>query len=222
MTLPLRPLGAATPRSGRRPRRPRHTRRTGLRLVHAAALVVLALGLAGCGLTGPRPAPGDTTQVAPLLPGDLDEAGRCLPDAVACDDTPGSDEPGPADDGDAMVPEEITIVDAVPADVRGVEMAPGSVDETWAVFLQTAFVDGRDVTVTFSGGEAPCFVVDHVETDENADRVIVSVHVGVPDPDADCSSQEISTQSVSLQLQEPLGDRPLKDGSRTVPDGGQA
>ncbi|MBW3618739.1 MAG: hypothetical protein KY461_00705 [Actinobacteria bacterium] len=192
---------------------------TSLRAV-AAAAALLAVLLAACG-TG-APVAGDTTQIAPVVPGDGDDAARCLPDAVDCDDTPGSDEPGPADDGDAMVPEEITIVDAVPADARGVELAGGSVDETWAVFLQSAVVDGRDVTVTFSGGEAPCSVVDHVETDENAERVIVSVMVGMPDPGADCTQQEISTQSVSLQLEEPLGDRPLKDGSRTVPDDAQA
>lgn len=191
----------------------------------AAVAAGLALLLTACGGSAADVVGGGEVTAAPVEAPAEDgdgEAARCLPDAVDCDDTPGSDEPGPAAADDAMVPEEITLVDAVPADTRAVEMAPGSVAEAWPVFLQSAVVDGRNVTVTFSGGETPCFVVDRVETDENAERVIVSVLVGVPDPAADCSAQAISTQSVSLQLQEPLGDRPLEDGSRTVPDDAQA
>lgn len=182
-----------------------------MRLFHAATLVVLAIGLASC-TSLERPGAGDTTQIAPVVPGD-GEAARCLPDAVDCDDTPA---------GDAMVPEEISITTALPSGTTAAEMAPGSVADAWPVFLQEAVVDGADLTVSFSGGEAPCFVVDHVEVDETPERVIVSVLVGVPDPSADCSQQETSIQSVSVQLDEPLGDRPLKDGSRTVPDDAQA
>lgn len=200
MTLPLRPLG---PRPTRPVRRPvRRTRRPGVRLVHASALV-LGLALAACGGAGAAPVAGDTTQVAPAVPGDGDDA---------------TDGGG----GDQMVPEEITIVDALPAGTPAVEMAPGSSDEPFAVFLQEAVVDGDRVTVSFNGGETPCFVVDHTGTDETDDRVIVSVFVSVPDPDADCSQQGIFLQSVSVQLQAPLGDRPLKDGSRTVPEDAQA
>ncbi len=148
----------------------------------------------------------------------------CLPEVPDCVDTvlegdPAADCEGAAggcdDTADERMNPSITIVPAfVDPNTPSVEMAPGSVAEPFTLFLQEAVVDGQTVQVSFTGGEAPCFVVDHVEVTEDADMVVVSVWAGQPDPDADCSSMSTSTQSVTVQLGAPLGNRLLLDGSR--------
>lgn len=176
------------------------------------ALAVPALLLAGCGVevraTVGSGAPTDGEAV------DGDSLGMCAPGVTDCVDV--VIDPDGDVGGDAIVAEDIFLSDALPPDVRFVEMSSDPSTESWPIFLQQAVVREDRLDVAFSGGEAPCFVVDHVETDES-DAVIVSVFVRSAARDqTDCSGQHISTQAVTVQLTAPLGDRPLLDGSRTV------
>lgn len=140
-----------------------------------------------------------------------------------CNDTPAGDEPPTDPGGDRFMSDEVPIVTQfTDPNTRSVEMAPGTIAETFTVFLQEAVVDGRMVSVSFSGGEAPCFVVDHVEFTETDDEILVSVLVGTADPDADCDTTPISMQSVSFELSSDIGSRLIVDGSRTTPDNANA
>lgn len=183
------------------------------------ALVALALPavlLAGCGVdvraTVGTPTPSATEGV------DGDALGMCAPGVPDCVDV--VVDPDGEVDGDAIVAEDVFISDILPPDARFVGMSHDPAAEAWPVFLQQAVVrDGR-VDLLFSGGEAPCFVVDHVETDESDEAVIVSVFVrSAAEDQFDCADQEVSTQGVTVELQAPLGERPLLDGSRTVRPG---
>lgn len=204
---------------------------------HALAVATAGILLAACGSSASTPDASDdgTGANGTCLAGSTDCAddpsggappsmGMCAPGVTDCVDTvveqDAGEESGDAS-GDRLMSADITIVEAfVDPDTRSVEMAPGSVAEPFAIFLQEAVVDGLHVNVSFSGGETPCFVVDHVEVDERDDEVVVRVMVGQPDPDAqDCDQQQISMQSVGFDLTAELGDRPLVDGSRTAPAG---
>ena len=187
------------------------------RLVLAA--LPLALLLAACG--------AEATSTSDLIADDptLDEgdigghdetvepagaaAGMCPAGTTDCVDA----DLGEA--GDPIVAEDIHQVDALPADIRMVEMAPGAAEEPWRMFIQEAVVDGTRVDLVFSGGEAPCFFVDSVEVIESDTEVIVDLLAGGAGTD-DCAGQATSIQGVTVELDAPLGDRALLDGSRTV------
>ncbi len=110
------------------------------------------------------------------------------------------------------------MVDALPADIRMVEM-DGTGPDAFPLFIQEAVVDGTRLDLIFSGGETPCFWVHHVETTETDTEVVVDLQAG-GDPEADgCDSQAISIQGVTVELDAPLGDRALLDASRVVPAG---
>ena len=87
------------------------------------------------------------------------------------------------------------------------------------MFIQEAVVDGTRLDLIFSGGEAPCFWVHHVETTETDTEVVIDLRAG-GDPEAEgCDGHAISTQGVTVELQAPLGERALLDASRVVPAG---
>ena len=167
----------------------------------ALATAPLLLLLAACGADDPAPV------AAPAADGAA--AGMCPVGTTDCVDA----DLGEA--GDAIVAEDIHQVDALPADIAMVETAPSSAEEPWRMFIQEAVVDGTRVDLVFSGGEAPCFFVDHVEVTESDTEVIVDLLAGGAGSD-DCAGQATSIQGVTVELDAPLGDRALLDGSRTV------
>lgn len=179
-------------------------------------LVVPALLLAGCGVEvratlGTEAATHDVTV-------DGDAMGMCAPGVTDCVDV--VVDPHGEVGGDAIVAEDIFLSEALPPDARFVDMAADPAAESWPIFLQQAVVHEDRIDVAFSGGQAPCFVVDHVETDESEAVVVVSVFVRSAAPvQTDCAGQEVSTQAVTVHLEAALGDRPLLDGSRTVRPG---
>ena len=173
----------------------------------ALAALPLVLLLAACGSGGTSTTEDvDGVTAEPAAGG---AAGMCPVGVTDCVDA----DLGEA--GDPIIAEDIHQVDALPADIAMVEMAPGSADEPWSLFIQEAVVDGTRVDLVFSGGEAPCFFVDHVEVLESDTEVIVDLLVGGAGTE-DCAGQATSLQGVTVQLEAPLGDRALLDGSRTV------
>lgn len=181
----------------------------------ALAAVPLLLALAGCADDAPTTdeARDELTAEPAAVDGEAlpaeGAAGMCPVGVTDCVDA----DLGAA--GDPIVAEDIHHVDALPADIRMVEMAPGAADEPWRTFIQEAVVDGSRVDLVFSGGEAPCFFVDHVEVTETATEVVVDLLAGGAGTD-DCADQPTSIQGITVQLDAPLGDRALLDGSRTV------
>ena len=178
----------------------------------ALAAFPLLLALAGCADDAPStavdpPRPATDQTVEPAAAGGA--AGVCPVGVTDCVDA----DLGEA--GDPIVAEDIHRVDALPADIRMVETAPGSAGEPWRTFIQEAVVDGARVDLVVSGGEAPCFVVDSVEVTETDTEVIIDLLVGGAGTE-DCADQPRSLQGVTVELDAPLGDRALLDGSRTL------
>ncbi|MFT5222930.1 MAG: hypothetical protein ACI867_001240, partial [Glaciecola sp.] len=183
----------------------------------ALSALGLSLALSACGSstidTTPDPSPGSFAMCAQDVPDCNDTAAPPAGDCPTCDPDPqGIAEGEPT--GDERMNPSITIVQGFAVDTPVVEMAPGSVQAPLRLFLQEAVVEGSTVTVSFSGGEAPCFVIDHAELTEDQDMVVLTVFAGQPDPDADCSSMSTSIQSVTVSLDAELGSRLLLDGSR--------
>ena len=74
--------------------------------------------------------------------------------------------------------------------------------------------DGLHVTIAFVSGVEPCAVLDHVAVDDGANAVTITLYEG-HDPDAtDVACPEIGVfKRVTVDLDEPLGDRALRDGA---------
>ncbi len=183
--------------------------RTSSRLVIAASATI-ALALAGCGADAPSTSEplGDPFE----FPAEPDIAAACAPDVPDCSDT--VDGGG----GDRLMSADITLLGSVPEGTRVVEMAPGASANADPLFVSAAVVgDGNLVTLLFTGGEAPCFFIDHVEIVEVDDAVTVTVLAG-GELDGICDGQS-SEQGVAVELAAPLGTRGLVDGSRIAPEG---
>ncbi|MDH2426767.1 hypothetical protein [Sphaerisporangium sp. TRM90804] len=74
--------------------------------------------------------------------------------------------------------------------------------------------DGRTLTVVWSSGVEPCFVLDRVEVAETAREVTVTLYEGREGP-ADTACIAISFQkSTTVKLKAPLGDREVVDGAK--------
>jgi hypothetical protein len=131
----------------------------------------------------------------------------------ACDETP------PADaDPDTPVCHEVP-PDEQPTDVpepspSPVEPRPGMAG-VHPIGWDDADVagDGRTVTLTFWSGVEPCYVLDHVDVRYGTETVTITLYEG-SGPDAkDIACIEIAQyKSVTITLDEDLGDRKLVDG----------
>jgi hypothetical protein len=75
--------------------------------------------------------------------------------------------------------------------------------------------DGRTLTVIYWSGVEPCNVLDHVEVKETATAVTITLYEG-SDPNAgDVACIELAVKKATeIQLDEPLGDRRVKDGAK--------
>lgn len=83
--------------------------------------------------------------------------------------------------------------------------------------------DGDDRThlVTFWGGVAPCFVVDHVDVEEAPEQVTITVFAGsAPEAEGQACIELAKHMAVEVTLDEPLGDREVVDGGER-PEGQQ-
>jgi hypothetical protein len=77
--------------------------------------------------------------------------------------------------------------------------------------------DGRTLTIMFVSGVEPCSVLDHVDVRQTPKVVTVTLNEGHdPAAGADVACPEIGVyKSVQVALDEPLGDREIRDGSET-------
>jgi hypothetical protein len=97
-----------------------------------------------------------------------------------------------------------------------IEATGGTRDTLPVMFSEAVPVDGgQRLEVRFSGGLRPCFVLDHVEVDETADAVTVTLFAG---HDASvhhvaCSRARRLLRTV-IELRAPLGKRTVRDGSQ--------
>ncbi len=184
------------------------------------ALAVPALFLTGCGVDVQATLGTDVPSATETTGDDVGGGalGMCAPGVTDCVDVVVSTDGDESPVGDdPIVSEDIVVTDVLPPDARPAELTHDPAGEAWPIFLQQAVVSDASIDVAFSGGTAPCFVVDRVETDESEVAVIVTVFVRTAaDATTDCSTQEVATQVVTVDLEAPLGDRPLLDGSRTV------
>jgi hypothetical protein len=74
--------------------------------------------------------------------------------------------------------------------------------------------DGRTLTIVYTGGVSPCYVLDRVDVDEEPDTVTITLYQG-HEPNADGVCIDIALlYSTQVVLAEPLGDRELVDGSQ--------
>ncbi|GIH69173.1 hypothetical protein [Sphaerimonospora thailandensis] len=74
--------------------------------------------------------------------------------------------------------------------------------------------DGRSLDVVWWSGVEPCNVLDRVEVDEQADKVIVTLYEGQDprSPDAVCILIAIQ-KTTKVELRAPLADRKIVDGA---------
>ena len=74
---------------------------------------------------------------------------------------------------------------------------------------------GRSVDVIFWSGVEPCYVLDRVEVEHRADKVVITLFQGSSPSDEDVACIDIAVQKVTtVKLEEPLGDRKIVDGAR--------
>ncbi|NJQ08005.1 hypothetical protein [Streptomyces lonarensis] len=131
--------------------------------------------------------------VAPeLLAGTASGTGRVEPGVVGGDSAPGT----PGDAGGAVVHEPDHEPDGPPA-----LPTPGP-----------ASADGSATTVTYGAWVGVCAEYRAVAV-ETADTVTVTVEEVDPDPEQICTQQAVFEQ-FTVELDEPLGDRTLRDGQR--------
>lgn len=78
----------------------------------------------------------------------------------------------------------------------------------------TPSADGRSLTVAFTGGVAPCFVLDRVEVDLEPDAVTVTLYAGHEPTSEPVVCIEIAAfYATTVPLGEPLDGRPVLDGA---------
>lgn len=72
----------------------------------------------------------------------------------------------------------------------------------------------RRLEVTFSSGIEPCNVLDYVDVSETESTVTITLFEGSTPTDEDIACIEIAVfKSVVVELEGPLGDRKVKDGT---------
>jgi hypothetical protein len=186
--------------------------RTSLRATIAMVLslgVLLVAAVAGANTTTPLPpAAAEDPSGGGVEPGDPGSGGgamgMCVEGVPDCDDmvvNPGGTVPS----GEA------------PVDPQVVEPQPGMAN-VYARPFDSATVgeDGRTVTIDFWSGVEPCYVLDHVDV-AYGDAVIITLFEGRDLSEGNVACIEIGVpKRVVIALDEPLGDRPIIDGS--MPD----
>ena len=74
--------------------------------------------------------------------------------------------------------------------------------------------DGKSLTIFFWSGVEPCYVLDHVDVDYGPSAITVTLFEGHDASAGDVACIEIALiKKVVIQLDEPVGDRPIVDGA---------
>jgi hypothetical protein len=78
----------------------------------------------------------------------------------------------------------------------------------------TPSADGRSLTVRFTGGVAPCFVLDRVDVAETASTVTVTLYAGrEPSPEPQACIMIAAQYETVIALATPVGGRTVEDGA---------
>jgi hypothetical protein len=88
---------------------------------------------------------------------------------------------------------------------------PGLVDVRPQAWDRAEVVGPRRVRVEFYGGVEECEGLDHIEVDETVRRVTIALFVGRV-PEAQVCIEIAVLKSVTIEVEEPVGDRELVDG----------
>lgn len=95
-----------------------------------------------------------------------------------------------------------------------VEPRPGQTDVReigWDTYTR---LGPRRLEVTFSSGIEPCYVLDHVDVSETESKITITLFEGRTPTEEDIACIEIAVlKSVVVELDSPLGDRKVKDGT---------
>jgi hypothetical protein len=154
--------------------------------------VSLAMILAAC---GPEPAAGGSPASPSPNP---DEPVTSTPCPLGPEDSDGVCGPRGGDSGPRY---------------QIVTPRPGMAD-LHPVGWHRATARGATVLVRFWSGVEPCYVLDHVEVVESSRRVVITLYEGHDPHAGDVACIEIAQlKAVEVQLDRPLGDRRLVDGS---------
>ncbi|HZJ26211.1 MAG TPA: hypothetical protein VFF40_04230 [Acidimicrobiia bacterium] len=105
-----------------------------------------------------------------------------------------------------------------PDGAQEVEPRPG-MDDVHPISFDSAIpsADGRSLTVAFTGGVAPCFVLDHVDVDIQPDAVTVTLYAGhEPAPEPVACIEIAAFYETTVELSESLAGRPVLDGALAV------
>jgi hypothetical protein len=96
-----------------------------------------------------------------------------------------------------------------------VEPTPGMSDVYPRIFDKVVVGDDdRTLTIFFWSGVEPCYVLDHVDVDEGAGAITVTLFEGHDASAGDVVCIEIALlKKVVVQLDEPVGDRRVVDGA---------
>jgi len=153
----------------------------------------------------PGPAECDDTGGVPVEPDQPVDCGEQVsgtgPDAtVSFTPCPGADEPVPADPYDGAQPVEPGpgMAGVAPIPFDKVDVGP----------------DDRTLTVFFWSGVEPCYVLDHVDVEENAHAITITLFQG-HDPNAgDVACIEIAMlKKVEVRVDAPVAGRRIADGA---------
>jgi hypothetical protein len=148
------------------------------------------------------------------------EAPRSAPDNPV-EATPAETSSGCGEHASGDRPEDVVAYVPCPDDEtpsggpQRVEPQPGQLDVR-PIGWQRVKGDGRRLRVLYTSGIEPCYVLDRVEVVESARRVTITLYEGRADLEEDVACIEIAVRKFTVvELEEPLGDRPVKDGAKS-------
>lgn len=102
-----------------------------------------------------------------------------------------------------------------PSRAHPVEPTPGMAGVRPHPFVKSIANGDGTVTLVFWGGVEPCDVLDHVDVAYAADAVTVTLYSGHDPSAGDVACIDIAElKSVTITLDQPLGDRTIEDGTR--------
>lgn len=184
-----------------------------------AVIPLLLLGLASCGNpdaadvgAGSGGSDADTTMDQCVIPG-WDGEGSPPPPATPsaeCEDTVVHDPEEPV----SNEPED-PIADVPHPKPSPVHPKPGQ-ENVHPIGWDKSRVakDGESVDIIFWSGVEPCYVLDRVEVDYGADKVVITLFQGSTPMEEEVACIDIALQKVTtVELEEPLGDRKVVDGT---------
>ena len=76
--------------------------------------------------------------------------------------------------------------------------------------------DGSSVKIVFWSGVEPCYVLDRVEVEYEAEKVLITLFQGSTPSEEEVACIDIALQKVTtVELEEPLGERKIVDGTKS-------